>query len=296
MVSPTDRLSRERQNGPYDSTALIVKPQRTSFVDTVDNARRALHEAVEIKYFYEGTSTLLIGTQTIEVRAGDTVVINPYEFHATLNDGQKKGKYHLFMVGVDYFLGAGGDGLELRHLLLGSGVLFRSHFVADTELGILFERIANEYVQNRTACTAMIRGLLMQAVALLLRRGVREGANDREREDLTHYYGVIEPALRQIRDCYARHFTVEGLASSCNVSKHHFCRIFKRVTGMSAMQYLNEYRLKVADAMLGNTDRSVGEVASLCGYEGESYFCQCYKRRYGCSPLKGRMRQNNVMQ
>lgn len=63
----------------------------------------ALHENVEIKCFYEGTATLLIESQTVRVKAGDVVVINPYEFHATVDTGEEKGKYHLFMLPLDYF-------------------------------------------------------------------------------------------------------------------------------------------------------------------------------------------------
>ena len=65
----------------------------------------ALHEDIEIKCFYEGTATLLIESQTVSVKAGDVVVINPYEFHATVDTGEEKGKYNLFMLPLDYFSG-----------------------------------------------------------------------------------------------------------------------------------------------------------------------------------------------
>ena len=45
-------------------------------------------------------------------------MVNPYEFHATVDPGadENKGKYHLIMVPLDYF----GDStdLDLRNLLL----------------------------------------------------------------------------------------------------------------------------------------------------------------------------------
>ena len=96
----------------------MIHPERTSTVDDVTEAACAIHEAIEIKCFYEGNSTLLVGSKTIYAKAGDVVVINPYEFHATVDPGadENKGKYHLIMVPLDYF----GDStdLDLRNLIL----------------------------------------------------------------------------------------------------------------------------------------------------------------------------------
>jgi hypothetical protein len=46
---------------------------------------------------------LLVGNETIVASAGDVVIMNPYEFHATIKCSEEKGKYHLIMVGLDFF-------------------------------------------------------------------------------------------------------------------------------------------------------------------------------------------------
>ena len=69
-------------NAPFHIT---IRPSKPSIVK-VDTAR-VVHEAIEIKCFYEGESTLLIDSKPIKVRAGDVVVINPYELHSTIDDG-----------------------------------------------------------------------------------------------------------------------------------------------------------------------------------------------------------------
>lgn len=266
------------------SYPLIVDAYRTSFIYGVEDAQKALHEAVEIKYFYEGSSTLLIGTQTLVVRAGDIVVINPYEFHTTLDYGAEKGKYHLFLVGLDFFSGNGEP--DLRRLLLGENRTLQTlHVGAKTE-GELLLRVVEEWNAKEDGYRMAIRGLLMTFFTLLLRKGSRAEASASSREHALRYYAVVEPALRRIRDGYAERFTVEELAELCMVSKYHFCRVFKEVTGMTAMQYLNEYRLKIAETMLENTHKSVAEIARVCGFEDESYFCRCFKKHFGDSPRR----------
>lgn len=265
---------------------IVVCPCRTSVIDGLESARRALHEAVEIKYFYEGTSTLLVGSETLQVRAGDVVVINPFEMHATLDYGKEKGKYHLFMVDLDFFSGADGD-IELRHLFFGRGVAFRSHFQGDARLGAILLQVVEEMQAKRDMHMLAVKGLLMQLFAHLLRYGMRDTCVS-GLADATRYYAVVDPALCRIRDGFSERLTVDALAALCGLSKYHFCRVFKQVTGMSVMQYLNDYRLKVADAMLENTDRSVSNIARECGFEDESYFCRCYKRHRGCTPARSR--------
>lgn len=105
---------------------------RSSAVDNIEAGRKALHESIEIKCFYEGTTTLLIGSQIVTANAGDVVVINPYEFHATIDCGGGGGKYHLFMVPLDFFASNGVDSLKLRMLLLANNKSFKTLFKNDS--------------------------------------------------------------------------------------------------------------------------------------------------------------------
>ena len=52
-----------------------ITTDNISCVDRPDSLsdRTALHEAIEIKCFYEGSATLLIESRTISVKAGDVV-------------------------------------------------------------------------------------------------------------------------------------------------------------------------------------------------------------------------------
>lgn len=262
----------------------------TSAVDNVEGVRKAIHEAVEIKCFYEGTSTLLLGTQTVTVKAGDVVVINPYEFHATIDRGEEgnTGKYHLFMVPLDFFSGCNLPEMDLRVLLYGQKRLLRNYFARDEQLYQLLLTAAREYNDQDTAWEARVYGLLLEVFSLLFRRGVKDTQQEIIANDAMRSYRLIEPALRHIRDHYMDAVSVEELATICQVSKHYFCRVFKNTMGKTAMEYLQEYRLMIADVMLGNTDKSIAQIAAGCGFESGNYFGRCYKKYFGISPSKRR--------
>ena len=265
---------------------LTIYTDKVSSADKVVSltGNNALHEEIEIKCFYEGSATLLIGSQTVPVKAGDVVVINPYEFHATVNTGDDKGKYHLFMLPLDYFSGV--PELDLRRVLFAEEKQFITHYV-DPRLHGFFMQAAEEFRQKQNTGDLLLRSLLMAAFALLLQNGLAETENAAPKKALRSYL-VIEPALRCIKNEYGRVMTVEELAKLCNVSKHYFCRVFKSITGKSVMEYLRDFRLRVANVLLTSTDRSISDIAACCGFDSSNYFSRCYRKCYGHSPRQGR--------
>ena len=263
----------------------MIAPHRASaIVDT------AIHEEIEIKYFYEGETTLLIGNKTVKAQAGDIVVINPYEFHATLDTGkEEKGKYILIMIGLDFFGGTSTSKIDLRHLIYGKKTVFKTHLKANERLQRTITLMGEEAENGLESSKLAIFGLTAEMFALLLRDGTEE-SQEQKNDDIIRYYGIIEPALRMIRDEYTSKFTIDELSCACNISKYHFCRIFKTVTGMSTMHYLNVYRLKIADAMLNSTKSGIAEISARCGFDDVSYFSRLYKRHFGYTPGKSRER------
>ena len=274
---------------------IVINTFHKSEIWDMERAQRSLHEAIEIKYFVEGTTTLLIGSKTVVAKPGDIVVINPYEIHATVAyEGNETSKYHIIMVSPDFFFGMGAGAPDLRYLLLAHGIHFRNMFQQDKRLAQIIEHIVKESTEKREGYRYVVRGLMLELFALLLRDGIQLDAVSIPQKNAIRYYNTVDPALCKIRNEYSGHISVDELAALCGVSKYHFCRIFKYVTGMSTMQYLTEYRLKIAEAMLINSDKSVSQVAQQCGFEDESYFCRCYKKHFHHPPGKYRQRTKEL--
>ena len=270
------------------SDRIRIRLDSVSSINGVEAERRAIHEDIEIKCFYEGNATLLIGNETVAVKAGDVVVINPYEFHATIAYSENKGKYHMFMIPLDYF--ADGDGLihELMIMLRTGQTVLKRQYSNDEQVFDILMQVANEYRQKDIAYGSSIKGLLIQLFAIFVRRGATEASTSTDVKNALVHYKLIEPALRHIRDNYFCHISVEELALICGLSKHYFCHVFKSVVGQSAMAYLNDYRVKVADTLLTNSEKGIAAIAEDCGFESTNYFCRRYKMFYGISPGKRR--------
>ena len=68
---------------------------------------------------------------------------------------------------------------------------------------------------------------------------------------------------------------------------------FKRVTGLSFMEYLNHYRIERAQALLANTDDSMASISQEMGFCDQSYFGAVFRRVVGMTPATYRRRFRN---
>ncbi|MBR2871231.1 MAG: AraC family transcriptional regulator [Clostridia bacterium] len=267
------------------SFPLLVFPDRMSIMDDVEKSSSAIHEAIEIKLFIDGSSSLLIGDKTLNVTADDLVVINPYQVHSTVDVGhQTRGKYHLIMVGLGFLDNLNIPDYNLRNLFFGKKLKFSNLIKTDDYIkDVIFNlvELSKDIEKNQLA----VYGYVCQLFSWLLNNAVSNQKTDTSTE-MVDYYEIIEPALRMIRDNYQQEFTLEAFSEKCNVSKFHFCRVFKQVMGTSAINYLNEYRLKVAHTLLIKTNKQVQEIALLCGFNDVGYFCKLFKKHFGKSPKK----------
>lgn len=69
-------------------------------------------------------------------------------------------------------------------------------------------------------------------------------------------------------------------------------KTFKKYFGVTLNDYVMNLRLEHAAELLKNTSDTVLRVCSLCGYDSLSYFIKQFKKKYGVTPLKYRMRRD----
>lgn len=288
---PQEELKAVRQDMVYfshEDFRVEIVPSKTSSFNR--RTPQLFHPELEIKYFYEGEAWLLVGEDNIHAQPGDIVIANPYDIHSTIGVGETPGKYILILVDLGFFSQEMSSDMDLAHLLLSKQLRF-NHLVRNNKvLNNLLEQLASESDPGKPYYRAAIRGFLLAFFALLLRSEVSEQAATPNHANTEKYYTVIEPALQIIRTDYRNCLNVDQLAELCNVSKSHFCRIFKLVTGRTVVQYITDYRLKIARMLLEYSNDSIAQIADNCGFQDEGYFCRCYKRKYHRTPKQDRIR------
>jgi AraC-like DNA-binding protein len=146
------------------------------------------------------------------------------------------------------------------------------------------QTLIRELEQKETGYELAFKGALFYLFAMLFRSGAAE-AVERPQTDRAHkYYQRLEPAFSHIREHFAENISVDELAVLCGLSKYHFCRTFKGVTGKTAVGYINEYRLGKAEMLLTETRMRVEDIALSVGFQQASYFTRAFKALKGVTP------------
>jgi AraC-like DNA-binding protein/ligand-binding sensor protein len=74
------------------------------------------------------------------------------------------------------------------------------------------------------------------------------------------------------------------VAQHVNVSRFHFCKMFKKATGMTLTEYVALVRVEKAKALLVDASMRISEVVFAAGFGSIPRFNSVFKRRVGMSP------------
>ncbi|AIQ12940.1 AraC family transcriptional regulator [Paenibacillus durus] len=96
----------------------------------------------------------------------------------------------------------------------------------------------------------------------------------------------VGKAIQWIKENYARSFTVEELAKSCNMSTSGLHHKFKAITTMGPLQYQKQLRLQEARRQMLSGPMGATMAALTVGYESPSQFNREYRRLFGLPPLQ----------
>lgn len=83
---------------------------------------------------------------------------------------------------------------------------------------------------------------------------------------------------------YSKEITLQDLCNLVNVNRTSLNQKFKQQFSCTCMEYLLQYRLKIAQELLSNTNMKIDEIAQNCGFKYDSYFIRQFTNKLGISP------------
>jgi AraC-like DNA-binding protein len=84
---------------------------------------------------------------------------------------------------------------------------------------------------------------------------------------------------------------LDKVAEHAGISPFHFCKVFKRATGLTFTEYVNKSRVEEAKRLLLKPQSRVAEIAYDVGFQSLSQFNRSFRRVTTQSPTQYRIKQ-----
>ena len=247
------------------------------------------HPEMELVYIVESFGRRIIGDCIEPFSEGDMVFIGSNLPHVWINDEifhkdftHLKAKAIVLYLNKDIFSKGFYDMKESFKI---------NEFFKNAEKGIRINGLTNEIIAKKLKDLLEKKGfektlglfeilhVLSQSndISFITSDGYNAQASYSETDRLSDVYKYVQKHFKD-------EINLGTISSISNLTPQSFCRLFKKRTGKSFVEYLNEVRIASACKYLLETDWSISEVAYNCGYKTVSNFNKLFKNITRNSP------------
>lgn len=101
--------------------------------------------------------------------------------------------------------------------------------------------------------------------------------------DDSHSYHVSK-CIKYIHQNYSENISLRDLSDMYDINNAYLSRIFKKETGKSLTDFINDVRIEEAKKLIQNTSLKMYEIAEQCGFSSTQRFFMVFKKVVGTSP------------
>ncbi len=183
-----------------------------------------------------------------------------------------------------------GDAGALRGWMLAGAVLLVVFALADTAIAVSFAMQRSGDAMALISAGAVVMGLGLIAVIVAVAKGRSEGAARPAVSFAAAGEGdaALEARARALlldtRLYLDTDLTVDRLARRLQVPSRALSSAINQTKGVNVSQYVNDFRLDHAAALLRDAEGSVAEVMEQSGFLTRSNFYRAFQQRHGMTP------------
>lgn len=256
------------------------------------------HNELEIIHFQQGHFTLEINMEHYQIDSECLFFISSGELHRISCEEPCRESAVIFSPYLLCFISNDAAQSRLISPLTGGSLRMPRMLTSDQKC---FEAVLAEYKKildasksgDSAALSSEVRQLFIKAallniLGLLAENGLMLTAGETKNENIE----AVKSVLSYIHSHYAEKIYIRELAGLVNLNEQYFCRFFKKAIGQSPITYLNEYRIRRAIELLGDTSMPVTDICLECGFNNFGNFIREFRRQTGMTPLQYRHRNH----
>src|SRR5687767_8205483 len=108
------------------------------------------------------------------------------------------------------------------------------------------------------------------------------------------YQEAVNRALEFVEANLGKPIYLEEVSSKAHISRFHFHRIFKAMTGSTLNDYIIRLRLEKGAKLLLNSELSINDISANCGFLNHESFTRSFSSYFGKPPTEFRSQHEKI--
>ena len=227
------------------------------------------HNNVEIQLCCEGSGYVILNGFRTEIGVGDIVAVNCNTIHFTGTDDYIK--YHCIIIDNDFCQNSGINCADIQ---------FENIF-KDRKIMESITETVEAYKNPDDICyKAKLQYLILEILIEIRMRHTKCVSISNQNKK---HFKEVKDAILYIQNNYDKKITLDELSKVTYIDKYTLSKKYKEFTGITIVDYINNYRSKMALLMIQNGEQ-IGDAARLCGFNNISFFTKTFKKHTGNLP------------
>ena len=166
---------------------------------------------------------------------------------------------------------------------------------------VSFNFLLNTDIKAETFLREIINNDIKKLISIFPQSHLSDSFHSKEKlESILNYilYEIIDnvgyktqnqhiiKGLKYIEAHLSQNLSLKEISDHIGLTKEYTAYLFKKETGKTIIDYINERKMILAKNMIDNGQASLKDVALGLGFENYSYFSKLFKKYYNTAPVK----------
>lgn len=231
------------------------------------------HSQIEMVYVKKGVIAVNCNSEMIKAKTGELIFINSNEPHSYY---VITAPVELSCCTIDLMMLKGRYVTSYEPDFITSYMIFENHISNEPVLIQHFLTMWDEGKRKYIGYEYAIKSNLYSIIVLMLRNHIKSTITNKQYIYKNRNLENINKIIKYIEDRYNEDITLDELADFLNFNRYYFCRLFKGITGMSPVKFINNYRVHQAISLMQNSTLTISQISSQVGFNNSNYFTKVF--------------------
>lgn len=252
------------------------------------------HHYLELSCVKAGRGRYYVDETVYEVEAGDVFVFNNIEHHDIDVVGTEDLVNMVIHFEPRFIWNEGGNMFDYRYLAIffNRSGCFKNRLhngnEATKDIFNMLLQIEQEFTNKHPGYELMVKVRLLEILVRIIRDFHYVAESDLKTVNIDPQLNTINKILKYIDEHIEDEIRLQDLSEVAHMNASYLSTLFKKYNGIGPIEYISRKRIHKAVQYLKSSDKSITEIAGLCGFNNAANFNKTFKKFTGNTPSEYR--------